>query len=104
MNSVFAQSVNIGGQTIEGPLVKINTIADIINKTLTVIIPFAVVLLLIVFIWGGYDFLLARGNQDKVKSAKAKLTAGIIGFILLISSYLMVKLISAIFGIGDGVF
>ncbi|MBI4004608.1 hypothetical protein HY358_00560 [Candidatus Roizmanbacteria bacterium] len=103
MNSVFAQSVNIGGQTIEGPLVKINTIADIINKTLTVIIPFAVVLLLIVFIWGGYDFLLARGNQDKVKSAKAKLTAGIIGFILLISSYLMVKLISAIFGIGDGV-
>jgi len=62
------------------------------------LIPLIMVILLFVFISGGYDLLLSAGNPEKVKSARAKLTAGIIGFIVIVSAYFVVKLISQIFG------
>lgn len=99
----LAQSLNVGGQTIEGPLQGITTIGDIINKLLLIAIPLAGIILLLVLIWGGYDFMMSQGNAEKVKGAQAKITTGIIGFVLLIFSYLIVKLIEKIFGLETGI-
>jgi len=46
---------------------------------------------------------MSHGTAEKVKSAQAKITAGIVGFVLLMLSFLIVKLISFIFGIGSGI-
>lgn len=109
MNKLLAQQVNLNGQTIEGPL-KIPGVdsaniklADIISRILEFMMPLAGVILLFVLIWGGYDYILSQGNQDKVKSAQAKITTGLIGFILLILSYFIVRLISFIFGLQGGI-
>jgi len=56
-----------------------------------------------VIIWGGYDFLMSQGQPEKMKSAQAKITTGLVGFILLIVSYIVVKLIARIFGVGEGI-
>lgn len=111
-NQFLSQSVNLGGQTIEGPL-KIkdsagNIIAnpklgDIVGRVLQFMLPLAGVLLLFVLIWGGYDFMMSQGNAEKIKSAQAKITTGIIGFGLLVISYLLVRLIAAIFGLQTGI-
>lgn len=101
--SFLVQKVNIGGQDIQGPLQGINKIGDLISRLLLFIIPAAGVILLFVLIWGGYDFIISQGNAEKVKSAQAKITTGIIGFILLIISYLLVRLIAKIFGLGEGI-
>jgi hypothetical protein len=60
--------------------------------------------LLFVFIWGGYDLIMSQGDANKVKSAQAKITTGLIGFILLILSYLITSLVARIFGLGGGFF
>ncbi len=102
----LAQQVTIGGQTIKGPVVGINNLGDLVSRVVNVfLIPLAAIILFIVLLWGGISFITSRGNPEKVKSAKAKLTTGIIGFVLLILSYLIVKLISvSIFGLGKGLF
>ena len=82
---LLAQSLQISGQTIEGPL-------D------------SAVILFIVFIWGGYDFMMSGGSPDKIKSARAKITAGLIGFVLLIAAFVIVRLASYIFGLGSTIF
>lgn len=109
INKLLAQVVNLNGQTIEGPL-KIPGVASseiklghIISRILTFMMPLAGVILLLVLIWGGYDYILSQGNQDKIKSAHAKITAGLIGFGLLIFSYFLVRLISFIFGLQGGI-
>jgi len=112
MRNLLSQSVNFGGQTIEGPL-KIkdsagNIIAnpklgDIVGRVLQFILPFAGVILLFVLIWGGYDFMMSQGNPEKVKGAQAKITSGLIGFGLLILSYFFVKLIAFIFSLQSGI-
>lgn len=94
-------------QCIQGPLPTgpggINNLSDVVNKVVQFLIPLSVIVLLIVFILGGYDYMMSQGNPEKIKSAQAKITTGIIGFILLLISYLLVRLISLIFGLGGGI-
>lgn len=100
---MLAQNINVDGQSIEGPLKGINTVGDLINTLMKFLIPLAGIILLLVLIWGGYDFLMSGGNPEKVKSAQAKITTGIIGFVLLVLSYLIVRIISFIFGLQTGI-
>ncbi|OGK18836.1 hypothetical protein A3G67_00755 [Candidatus Roizmanbacteria bacterium RIFCSPLOWO2_12_FULL_40_12] len=105
MNTIIAQSLKIKGQTLKGPLDSgINNLGDVINRTLLVVIPLGAIALFFVMVSGGYDFLLSRGDPEKVKRGKAKLTTGLVGFILLVVSYLAVKIVSQIFGIGKDIF
>ncbi|MDO8741674.1 MAG: hypothetical protein Q7J11_00840 [Candidatus Roizmanbacteria bacterium] len=104
-NHLLSQSINFGNQTIKGPLdPSVDSLGKIITKTLGFIMPMAGIVLLFVLISGGYDYMMSQGNADKIKSAQAKITSGIIGFILLIVSFLMVRLIAVIFGLGGGIF
>lgn len=102
---LIAQSVTINGQTIKGPLDSgINTLGDVINRVLLVVVPLGGIVLFLVLIWGGYDFLLSGGNPEKVKRGKAKITTALVGFFLLVFAYLIVKVISQIFGLGTELF
>jgi len=66
--------------------------------------PMAGIVLLFVLISGGYDYMISQGNAEKMKSAQAKITSGVIGFILLIASFLITRIIALIFGLGEGIF
>ncbi|KKQ01588.1 MAG: hypothetical protein US11_C0006G0030 [Candidatus Roizmanbacteria bacterium GW2011_GWA2_36_23] len=101
---LLAQNINLGGQNIQGPLVGINNLGDVVNKIVNIVLfPAAGIILLLVFIWGGYDFVLSQGNPEKVKSAQAKLTTGIIGFFLLVLAFFLSKLVARIFGLDTGI-
>src|SRR3989338_7709720 len=105
----LAQKICIGGLTtcIDGPLPSgaggINTIGDLVNRVVQFLIPLAALILLLVFIWAGYDYMMSQGNPEKLKSAQAKLTTGLIGFVLLMLAFLIVRLLSFIFGLGGGI-
>lgn len=106
MKTFLAQSLQIGeGPSIQGPLdSKIDSLGEIISKALGFIMPMAGIVLLFVLISGGYDYMISQGNAEKMKSAQAKITSGIIGFILLIASFLITRIIALIFGLGEGIF
>lgn len=105
MKNLLAQSLNLGSQSIQGPLDdSVDTLGEIITKGLNFIMPMAGIVLLFVLISGGYDYMMSQGNPDKIKAGQAKITSGIIGFILLIVSFLITRLIARIFGLGGGIF
>lgn len=103
----LAQCVRIVGEEICGPLTASGgeeiKLAYVINIILNFIFGISTLILFFIFVWGGYDFLTSQGNPEKIKSAQAKITSGIIGFILLVSSYLIARLIGKIFGLGSGI-
>ncbi len=101
---LLSQSLNVNGTSIQGPLdSSINNLGDLVNRMLTFLLPLAGIILLFVLIWGGYDYMMSQGSPDKIKSAQAKITTGLIGFFLLITSYLLVRVIAAIFGLSTGI-
>jgi len=104
MSKLIAQTVQFGGTSIKGPLdSSIQNLGDLVSRILSFLIPLSGVVLLFVLIWGGYDYMMSQGNAEKVKSAQGKITTGIIGFILLISSYLIVRVIAKIFGLSTAI-
>ncbi len=103
---LLAQKICINGSTdcITGPLdPNINTLGDLVNRVVQFLIPLAAVVLLLVLIWAGYDYLTAQGSAEKIKSAQAKIGSALLGFILLFLSYVIVRLIAFIFGLGGGI-
>ncbi len=78
-------------------------IGSVFTLLLPVIFSIAAIILFFILIWGGYDFMLSQGEQDKISSARSKITAGIIGFILLVISFFLVQVLSFIFGLDTGI-
>lgn len=104
----IAQSLHIGpsGSSsihIKGPLEGITSLNDLINVLTGFIYPFAGVALLFILTWGGFDYLTSRGDPEKVKTGQAKIGAGVIGFALLMLSYIISQVIGFIFGVGEGI-
>jgi hypothetical protein len=48
--------------------------------------------------------MTSEGNPEKIKSAQAKITTGIIGIVLLVLAFLIVKVVELILGIRTGIF
>ena len=59
------------------------TIASIIRVTMGLLGIVAVVIILL----GGFKWMTAGGNEDKVKEAKRLLVAGIIGLVIILTAY-----------------
>jgi hypothetical protein len=103
IHDVFAQEMKLNGMSIKGPLVGYSTIGDVINNVVPFVITLAGIILFFVFMWGGFDYVTSQGAPEKLKSANAKITAGVIGFVLLVLSFLITRVLSWMFGIGQGI-
>lgn len=90
--------VIISGEKICSKLVGINSIADVVNKMMPLVMTLGGIVFFLALVWGGFDLMTSAGSPEKVKSARAKITTGLIGFLLLIFAFAITKLISYILG------
>ncbi len=103
IQTVYAQEIKVNGITMQGPLVGYNNIGDIINHVVPFVISIAGIILFFVLMWGGLDYVASQGAPEKLKTANAKITAAIIGFVLLVLAFLITRILSYIFGVGQGI-
>lgn len=96
-------SITVNGQKICSPLVGYTNIADIINNVVPFIMTLAGIILFFVLMWGGFDYVTSQGVPERLKNANAKITAGVIGFVLLVLSFLITRVLAYIFGVGQGI-
>lgn len=54
---------------------------------------------LLYLIWGALDWIFAGNNPDRMNRGKTKLFDGILGLVLLVLSYLIIKIISTVTGL-----
>lgn len=109
MTQLLAQKIvlpTIEGQptiAFEGPLpstspgvYRFNNLGDIINTALQYIFPLAGLLLFILIIVAGFQLLVSSGDPKKVEAGSKRITAAIVGFLLLVASYWIVKVVQII--------
>ena len=111
LNSVFAQELQIGedGPTIQGPLkgpggTDIDSLGSVISIILPVVIVTAGIILFFVLVTGGITIMTSAGNPEKLKKAGAQITSSLVGFVLLALSYVLIKFVTRIFGLGIDLF
>lgn len=62
-------------------------IGDVINAVLSFVMVIAALLVFMYLIWGGIEWITSGGDKGKTESARNKITAAILGLIVLAASY-----------------
>ena len=60
---------------------------SVISMIIKIALSFLGVIFLVLMIYGGYLWMVARGNEEQVTKAKNLITAAIIGLVIVISAY-----------------
>lgn len=91
---VESQSQNIG---LKLPSPDINTIRvplpDLLLRITNILLYLIGTVALVVLIWGGLQYITSGGDEKKIEKAKNTLTYAIIGLIVAIVAYVVVKFI-----------
>lgn len=80
------------------------TVSDIVGMSITIsnwIFGIVGSLTLLMFVYGGFMFLISAGSSDKVGSAKKIITAAVVGLIIVFASYVIINFVlGTILGVG----
>ncbi len=70
----------------------IRTLVDLIVRFIELLIPFVVGLAFLAFLWGGFKFIRAAGDENGREDAKQIIIAGVIGLVVIFSFWGLVRL------------
>lgn len=73
-------------------------IGDVVGAAVPYVFGFAGFALLIYIVFAGYTLLMSRGDPKAISAAQANLTNGLIGFIIVFTSYWIVQIVAMVLG------
>lgn len=76
-----------------------STPAGIVNRLLLFAFPIAGMILFIMIVWGGFEMLTGAASKKSLDAGRQRITAAIIGFIILFSSFWFAQILEAVFNI-----
>jgi len=75
------------------------SVAAFINEALNFIFPLAGLILFVMIVWGGFEMLTGAASKKNLDAGKQRVTAAIIGFLLLFCSYWIIQIVEQITGV-----
>jgi hypothetical protein len=99
IKKILAQGVNLPNYEGTGFKFENATPADIFNELIPYIYVLAGLILLFILIFGGIGLMTAAGDPKKIEAAQGKITAGVIGFVIIFISYFLVKIAEVMLGV-----
>lgn len=76
-----------------------SSLGDVVTAILPYVYLFAGLGLLIMLILGGIELMTAAGDPAKSKAGYGKITAGLIGFLIVFVSFFVVQIVEVALGI-----
>jgi heme O synthase-like polyprenyltransferase len=93
---VFA--LDITNETIN-PIAKFSDIGSLVNPLISLFVILISLVFVFIMLSGAYTFMTAGGDAEKVKQAQKTFKYALIGLIVVLVSFLIVKLIERFLGI-----
>ncbi|MFA7286051.1 MAG: hypothetical protein WC052_00040 [Patescibacteria group bacterium] len=81
----ISENIGLGGQD--------GDIKTVIARIVRVLLGFLGIIAVLIVLYGGFQWMTAAGNEERVSSARATLTAGLIGLIIILSAYAIASFI-----------
>lgn len=85
--------------TLENPLRSADTIPEVINNVLTGVLGLVGAVALLMFVYGGFLWLTAMGEDKRVKQGWDTMTWAAIGIAVIFASYALVKVVFNALGV-----
>ena len=93
----FGYAQGIGGGAF-GTADLRDTIVSLVN----VLLGFLGIIAVIIILWGGFKWMTAGGNEEKVGEARSLIIAGIIGLAIIIASFAISRFVIQSFSSATG--
>jgi hypothetical protein len=97
--SLVKQALAQNPITIEQPRSAVLDLGDLISKGVTAAIIIAALATFAYLIWGGVEWLTSGGDKAKYEAARDRITAALIGLVIVLAAWAIMKLIGSFFGI-----
>jgi hypothetical protein len=68
------------------------TVGSIISSVLNILFPIAGIVLLIILVFQGYRYMTSAGEPKIMASAQAGITYAVVGFLVIVASYMIASL------------
>ncbi len=75
------------------------SLAGLINRALRFVFPLAGLLLFLMLVWGGFEMLTGVASKKNMDAGKQRVTAALIGFMLLFIAYWVAQMIEYVTGV-----
>ncbi len=95
--AVFADVAS--GNLVPSEITPINNIVSVIRAIIRFILVVAFVLAFVMLLIGGIRWITAGGDEKAVGSARNMITAALIGLVIVLVAFALVRLIEVFFGI-----
>jgi hypothetical protein len=79
----------------------IGCLEPLLKNVIYSLVTLAGLALFLMLLIGGFNYLLAGGDQKKLEKAKGTLTAAVIGLVIIVLAFLIIKTISVITGVSS---
>lgn len=86
-------------QTNPALVQQFSTPGGIVSRILLFSFPIAGLILFVMSVWGGFEILAGAHNKKSMDAGRQRVTAAIVGFLLLFSSYWIAQIVEYIFGL-----
>lgn len=83
---------------------RFESLGDILTIALQYLFPLAGFLLFLFLVFGGFQLLTSSGDPKKVEAGRNRITYAVVGFVLLIASYWITKIVEMILSPGQPFF
>lgn len=77
---------------------ELSTPGGVLGRLLELIFPLAGLMLFLLIVWGGFEILASSASQKGIEAGKNRITAAVIGYLLLFSTYWMLQILEVVFG------
>ena len=84
---------------MEQDVATIQCIVPLFRNTVVGVMAIAGVVLFLILVVGGFQFMMSGGNPKQMEQAKNTLTYAIIGVVIIVASFLIIKLIQTFTGV-----
>ncbi|PIY72398.1 hypothetical protein COY87_01190 [Candidatus Roizmanbacteria bacterium CG_4_10_14_0_8_um_filter_33_9] len=88
-------ALNLADPTVN-PTARIGTISTLVNVIVPLLISFGGFIFLIMLLVGAFTYLTSAGQQEQLKKAQQTLSFAVLGLVIIICSFIIVKIIGMI--------
>ncbi len=97
-SNAFASKVNVALTDANLPTGFFTNPSQLITDLVNIAFVIAVILVFFYLIWGGIEWITSGGDKGKTEGARNKITAAVIGLIVLAASYAILTLTLQLLG------
>lgn len=95
MNKIAGSGIDYGAlSTGVANKIGTNPLGSIISTVLPLVLTVAGFILLFYLIFSGFQYLMSGGDPKAIQQAKLNLTYAVVGFVVVLGSYLVVQLVA----------